>query len=528
MRVGPNGKDVKFARILPYDQSTTPAALCLDEYDEIYIGGSTSSDGFVGRFDGASGESVWFTHLGGSDADSVGFLQARAGEVYAAGSTYSADFPVTPGAWTQAAPTLFPVARTFVSILSRDDASIRASAFFGGENTDSVNSFAIAPDGSPVLGGVTKSRNFPSTSVIGSTAKATLDTAFVVKLKPDLSGPIYSTLISGDSGESVSAVIPDSDGSVIVGGTTSSRFFPTTSDALERCNLVAGLGANTGFLARLAPNGTSFLYASFLNTGSLPFLVSAVSRNKSGRLVVEGQDLTNPFVLTFDPASAPARSRLCVVNNASLAAGPISPNELVTVFGTEIGPSTPTAAAVPLPTHLGGTRVLVNGVPAPLLYADDGQVNASIPPAVSQTGNAQIDVELNGIVVDSATLPVSSLSPSLFRRFPTEVVSAVNEDGSPNSSNRPAAPGSRLTLFGTGFGIADSSGALIHPVHILLNGQDVKVLEAKQLPDIPGLAEIVVEAPQTTAAAASQRIQVSTDAGSDLTALIAWVGSLAP
>src|SRR5262249_693644 len=150
-----------------------------------------------------------------------------------------------------------------------------------------------------------------------------------------------------------------------------------------------------------------------------------------------------PFVVVLDPATPPSRSRFCVTNNASLAGGVVAPGELITLFGTAIGPASPASAVVPLPTQLGGTRILVNGVAGPMLYAEDGQVNASVAESIGETGTVKIEVEVNGTIVDSASLPITPVAASLFRRYPSITVAAVNHDGTPNSADRPATPGSQ-------------------------------------------------------------------------------------
>jgi hypothetical protein len=69
-----------------------------------------------------------------------------------------------------------------------------------------------------------------------------------------------------------------------------------------------------------------------------------------------------------------------VVNAASLRSGPIARGEIITLIGSSIGPAAPVKnQGSEIATMLGGTRVLVNGIPAPLLYASSGQINAVVP-----------------------------------------------------------------------------------------------------------------------------------------------------
>jgi hypothetical protein len=47
MRVGPNGKDVKFARILPFGQTALPYVVTLDAQDNIFVAGNTDAAGLA-------------------------------------------------------------------------------------------------------------------------------------------------------------------------------------------------------------------------------------------------------------------------------------------------------------------------------------------------------------------------------------------------------------------------------------------------------------------------------------------------
>jgi uncharacterized protein (TIGR03437 family) len=217
-----------------------------------------------------------------------------------------------------------------------------------------------------------------------------------------------------------------------------------------------------------------------------------------------------------------------VANSASLAGGQVAPQELITLFGTGIGPPSPASASQPLPTQLGGTRVLVNASAAPLLYADDGQVNASLPESIGEKGTVEIQIEVNGAVVDAVSLPITSVAASLFRRYPSMTAAAVNDDGSPNSADQPAAPGSQLTLFGTGFGALAADGSPLHPVNIYLNGKQVENLTVRQVPDVPGLTRIAFRVPDDSAAFSGPKIAeyvtVFTVSGFQNTLLQVWLG----
>jgi uncharacterized protein (TIGR03437 family) len=130
---------------------------------------------------------------------------------------------------------------------------------------------------------------------------------------------------------------------------------------------------------------------------------------------------------------------------------------LVALFGTNIGPSQPTTAdgsSGSLPTFLSGVTVTFNGIPAPLLYADTGQINAVVPYELAGQNSAVLTLLQHGSPVASVTLSVAAVSPAFFTLDEDGVghVIAFNEDGSLNAEFNPAPAGSMLTLFLTGCG----------------------------------------------------------------------------
>ncbi|HEX6986953.1 MAG TPA: IPT/TIG domain-containing protein, partial [Planctomycetaceae bacterium] len=103
-----------------------------------------------------------------------------------------------------------------------------------------------------------------------------------------------------------------------------------------------------------------------------------------------------------------------VANGASNQAGPVAAGEVVTIYGAGLGPGTIATAPLPnAPTELGGTRVLVNGTPAQLLYASAGQVSAVIPSTVVGP-SAELVVQYAGASTPAFPLSVALASPAIF------------------------------------------------------------------------------------------------------------------
>ena len=89
-----------------------------------------------------------------------------------------------------------------------------------------------------------------------------------------------------------------------------------------------------------------------------------------------------PAQATLNWAGRPVIAAGGVRSAASFVGGPIAPGEIVTIFGFDLGPAAPAALVLDdrkIAASPGATRVLFDGVGAPLLYSQSGQVNAVVP-----------------------------------------------------------------------------------------------------------------------------------------------------
>lgn len=145
-----------------------------------------------------------------------------------------------------------------------------------------------------------------------------------------------------------------------------------------------------------------------------------------------------------------------VTNGASLLEGPVSPGEVVTIFGANLGPVVAASAEVTgqhVSTTTGGTSVLFDGRAAPVLSASSDQLSVVVPFEVAGP-TTKIEVIYQGKTVASATLPVQAASPAIFAVNGSGGGQGqiLNQDGSVNSSMNGAAPGSTVSIFATGGG----------------------------------------------------------------------------
>ena len=251
--------------------------------------------------------------------------------------------------------------------------------------------------------------------------------------------------------------------------------------------------------------------------GSLGYhIIANTSVARTGNIHVG----TALFTVTQQPAPAPAVQLTAVLNGGSYAQGPVSPGEVVAVFGVNIGPvagMSPPAGT--FPKTLGNVQLLFDGVPAPLLYASAAQVNAVVPYAV--TGSTQVQVQYQGTPSNTLTLAVQAATPGLLTldRSGLGPGAVLNQDYSTNGAANPAPRGQALMIYCVGGGVTNppsTDGAIItapappalppvltQPVSVTIGGIDANVLYSGAVPgSIAGLTQInaVIPAGVTPAA----------------------------
>ena len=210
---------------------------------------------------------VWSTFLGGSGPDFIGpSVVARdgTGDVFVGGTMASADFPMFSDA-SFAPGSQVPA---FVARLDSTGSALRYATFVGGWHAQIVHrGLAVDAAGNAVLVGQTFSPDFPTTAGVFDRIGVNKD-AFVVRLNA-AGGLIFSTFLGGSGDDDAYAVAYDPGGSIIVGGTTVSRDFPTTPTAFHPTYNTPNAPADGGaegdmFIARLTADGTALTYGTFL------------------------------------------------------------------------------------------------------------------------------------------------------------------------------------------------------------------------------------------------------------------------
>jgi uncharacterized protein (TIGR03437 family) len=164
-----------------------------------------------------------------------------------------------------------------------------------------------------------------------------------------------------------------------------------------------------------------------------------------------------------------------VVNAASYQTGGIAPGEIVTIFGTSLGPATAVSAIVDkgyIPATLANVTVTFNGYPGPILYTGAGQINAIVPYELAGASNVSIEATFGDARSNTVTLPVVSSAPGIFSADASGKGPGAILDVNYNlvSAGNPVSAGSAILIFATGPGQTSPGGVdgLIEPLSLPL------------------------------------------------------------
>jgi uncharacterized protein (TIGR03437 family) len=246
-----------------------------------------------------------------------------------------------------------------------------------------------------------------------------------------------------------------------------------------------------------APAGSTVRVSS-----SAPIQMLGLSSDESGTSVIPVNPAVSPPGTQLN--ASPVLSAL--VNAASQQAGSVAPGEMVTLYGSfpGLGMTGPRLdASGKLAASLAGTRVLFEGVPAPLAYVSSAQINAIVPYEAGGNPSVRVQVEMGGVLSTGMTVALEPSAAAIFTLDGSGLGpgACLNQDATPNSAANPAARGSVISIYATGGGqtippsvtgsVAD--GGLkkpLLPVRVTIGGQPATVIYAGTA---PGLVSAVLQ-----------------------------------
>lgn len=352
---------------VPLPSAVAPQWLFIGPADSrVFVAAYTQSTVFVTKWSADGSQVLYSTYLGGNGGDSATAIAVDgAGSAYVTGSTYSADFPTTAGAFQT---KLIGPPEVFVVKLSPDGSQLLYSTLLGTSSTlppdisflgtQVPGSYGIAVDsaGDAVVTGFTAG-NFPVTANAFQATPVpgcymtqnpnipTAGSAFIAKIAPMGNSLIYSSFLGGTCATYGTSVALDANGDAWVAGGTLSPDFPVTPDALQP---KFGGGVYDGFLARVSASG-SLEYATYLG-GSGYDSLNALALDQSGNLYVTGESSA-----LSQPASAGAYQPQA---NASCPEFFIGPSEYYPQGDAIVVKLDPTGHTIERLTYEGGSNCL--------------------------------------------------------------------------------------------------------------------------------------------------------------------------
>jgi hypothetical protein len=369
-KLDPSGTTLLFSTYLGGTGDDFNAGIAIDSAFNIVVTGRTNSNDFpvAGAFQSTQGTAandhafvsevnssgtslVYSTYLRGTGIDvATGVAVDVKNKIYVTGSTTSADFPVTPGAF-QVLPAQGASSQIFLSKIdpvASANASLLYSTYFGGSNpTNGVavgGGITIDKNGGIYITGATNflhtggnsTTDFPILNAFQSCLDApsnpapcptnvTETDAFVAKLTPSTSQSslltlVYSTYVGGSGADVGTGIAVDSGGMAYITGITNSTDIAipnlSTTIPFQQClnNPLTGSsctstgGATDAFLAKLNnftsgttsnPNVT-LLYFSYLGGGSNDQGL-AIAVDAFGGARITGWTESNNFHVTSSP-----------------------------------------------------------------------------------------------------------------------------------------------------------------------------------------------------------------------------------
>lgn len=183
-----------------------------------------------------------------------------------------------------------------------------------------------------------------------------------------------------------------------------------------------------------------------------------------------------------------------VVNAASYARAPLAPGEIVAILGMNLGPVNLSLGTFDqngvLPSQLGGTQVMFNGVSGPLIYSSATAVAAIVPYEVSGSESITVQLLYNGLGSANIAMAAAAAAPGIFTADASGSGpgAVLNADYSLNTPDNPAQAESIVVIYATGGGqtkpaattgsLTTAAAALASDVQVTVGGQTATVLYA--------------------------------------------------
>ena len=278
-RIAPDGASLDFSTRFGGSADDSGAAIVRDAEGVVHVAGTTESDdlphpngfqaaraggtdAFLARI-AADDTLAYGTYFGGEGDDAAASLGLALDNSEAlCGTTYSASFPTTSGAFQRTRGGSSQFRDTWVARVRADGTGLIYSTYLAGLFDDTAFSLACETAGAVYVAGSTSSPNYPTTPGAFQTRGDNSLDGFLTKVAADGASLIYSTRLGGSANENLTgaAVTFDADGNALFAGSTGSADFPV----LDPVQAQYGGGLTDVFVTQMNPTASVPIFSTFL------------------------------------------------------------------------------------------------------------------------------------------------------------------------------------------------------------------------------------------------------------------------
>lgn len=431
----------QFTTVLGGEYPPTVSAIAVDSAGNTYVVGSTQLPGtpifvnssisaqahvFVAKLD-PDGNVLFTDTFAGQGVDTGAAVTVdRSGNIYIAGTTSSADFPLSNPLQTQISPVStvngVPVGTGFIIKLSNDGTNVLYSTFFGGTlGQSAITSLATDASGNLYLTGYTQAPDFPHSAgmpfgtitqspaqpgaILASISAAGDKILYSGVLPMPTACPVDdpACIANGPSWEGVGIAVDAAGNAYVAGNDASATNLPTTAGVLTP----KGVGA---FVAKVNAGGAGLGYLTYIGSGAGETAAGPVPENTLYAIAVDAAGNAYLAGQTYDPdfpATAGSYQPTASVPSQSNFAAKLNPTGSGLVWATYLAGA---AAQAPSSIALDAAGdVWITGTDVSSTSLTTGLPNMPFPNANGWTSGPEYLAELNPA---GSQLTYSALYPS--------------------------------------------------------------------------------------------------------------------
>ena len=216
---------------------------------------------------------------------------------------------------------------------------------------------------------------------------------------------------AGGSPISVPVVLTVVPPSTLSASPAALTFAYTTGQAIPPAQILAVSGSATGtvFNVQVQFSGPAAWLIVTPNISTVPANIAVSiapttlppgTYNGSITMIAPNAVSSSSVQVTLTVSTIPKPVVNAIGNAASYSTGGVSPGENIVIFGSGVGPATLANGVVAnnaFTTSAGNTRVLFDGVPAPVIYASATQTSVMVPYGIAGRSTTNIVVEYSAV-----------------------------------------------------------------------------------------------------------------------------------